>query len=96
MEFMIKEKLSQKVDYTVEDVPLDFFFKMAELVGELEYRELCHQLHGSKSEYDQVDGAYEDGSKSYKLVLPYVVRDSLYRGIFWQVISRLNEMDLDN
>lgn len=95
MDFKIEEKLPQNIDYTVQDVSWDWFFNLAELVTELQYHELCHQLHGTKLEYDQLDGEYEDGTQPYDKVLPYVVRDSLYRGVFWSVIGRLNQMDLD-
>jgi hypothetical protein len=57
---------------------------------DLEYHELCHQLHGSKSEFDGADdgechvAGWSDEQKRW-----FTVKSALYRGIFWQTLNKL-------
>ena len=95
MQFSISGKLPQ--NYTDYDVDSDngrlnkYVNAIAERLTDDEYHELCHQLHGTKSEFDGDDDGevhmdYVD--KKY-----YAVKSALYRGIFWATMSQLDELD---
>lgn len=91
--FMIPEKIEQKIQSGVDQSPTPIqrkmISKLAEELTEQEYHELCHQLHGSKMEFDQEDGECTiKGSKERKYF--YTVQSALYRGIFWQTLERLD------
>lgn len=95
--FMIPEKIEQKIQSGVDQSPTPIqrkmISKLAEELTEQEYHELCHQLHGSKMEFDQEDGECTiKGSKERKYF--YTVQSALYRGIFWQTLERL-DFELD-
>ena len=93
MEFLIPEKIEQKIQTELSQTPTPIQRKMisalAEELTEQEYHELCHQLHGSKMEFDQEDGECTiKGSKERKYF--YTVQSALYRGIFWETLERLD------
>lgn len=94
MEFKIKEKLPQTVDYAVNVQGgrcNEFIDAMADKLTDEEYHELCHQLNGTKSEFDGDDDGevhLEHVDKKY-----YAVKSALYRGIFWATMSQLDELD---
>lgn len=94
MEFKIKEKLPQTVDYAVNVQGgrcKEFIDAMADKLTDEEYHELCHQLNGTKSEFDGDDDGevhLEHVDKKY-----YAVKSALYRGIFWATMSQLDELD---
>lgn len=93
MEFLLEEKLPQEVGKDVSQTPSMSQRKMigalADTLTEEEYRELCHQLYSTKSEFDQVDGECTiKGGKERKYY--YTVQSALYRGIFWQTLERLD------
>ena len=90
MEFLIPEKIDQKIQRGVDQTPTPIQRKMisalAEELTEQEYHELCHQLHGSKAEFDSVDGECSVPYNKYF----YTVQSALYRGIFWETLERLD------
>lgn len=91
--FIIPEKIKQNIQTELSQTPTPVQRKMiavlAEELTEREYRELCHQLHGSKAEFDQEDGECTiKGSKERKYF--YTVQSALYRGIFWETLERLD------
>lgn len=92
MEFLIPEKIEQKIQSGVDQNPTPIQRKMisvlAEELTEQEYHELCHQLHGTKSEFDEVDGECDKLTKEAKYY--YTVQSALYRGIFWETLERLD------
>lgn len=94
MEFKIKEKLPQTVDYAVNvhgDRCNEFINAIADKLTDEEYHELCHQLNGTKSEFDGADDGevhLEHVDKKY-----YTVKSALYRGIFWSTLARLDSLD---
>lgn len=81
------------IDYDVQEVSDRFIDALADILTDREYHELCHQLYGSKSEYDKVDGEYEDGSISMPLKKFHCVKDTLYRGVFWKTLAKLKKID---
>lgn len=90
--FRIKKKFKQQIDYAIDQASkstLGMIDCLADQLTDLEYHELCHQLHGTKSEFDGPD----DGE--CHLELPeaqkraYTVKSALYRGIFWQTLNAL-------
>lgn len=97
MQFSISGKLPQ--EYTDYDVDSDndngrlnkYINAIAERLTDDEYHELCHQLHGTKSEFDGDDDGevhLEHVDKKY-----YTVKSALYRGIFWSTLARLDSLD---
>ena len=96
MEFLIPDKIEQKIQSGVDQNPSPIqrkmISKLAEELTEQEYHELCHQLHGTKSEFDEVDGECDKLTKEAKYY--YTVQSALYRGIFWQVLEKL-DFELD-
>lgn len=90
--FMIPEKLNQKIQIGLSSptpIQRKMISVLAEELTEQEYHELCHQLHGSKMEFDQEDGECTiKGSKERKYF--YTVQSALYRGIFWETLERLD------
>lgn len=92
MEFRIKEKLPQHIDHNLDNLNIRtelMIEHMAEGITDEVYVELCHQLHGTKREFDEVDGECSiNGDLRHKKM--YTVKSALYRGVFW---STLNELD---
>lgn len=68
---------------------------LSEKITDEEYHELCHQLYGQKSEFNKVDGEFEDGLMEMDLKKYRTVKASLYRGIFWSVMHALDEIDIE-
>lgn len=94
MEFRLKEKLPQKVDMTANVAAMGKRANemVAALAAELtveEYHELCHQLHGTKSEFDGADDGECHKENTDKI--RYTVYAALYRGIFWATLNALDE-----
>lgn len=89
-DFIIPEKLKQNVQTGMSQNPTPIqrkmISKLAEELTEREYHELCHQLHGTKEEFDQEDGECSVPYNKYF----YTVQSALYRGIFWQTLERLD------
>lgn len=95
MEFQLKEKLPQTVDMSANVAVMGKHAKemVAELADKLtveEYHELCHQLHGTKSEFDGADDGecHADHVDKYR----YTVNAALYRGIFWSTLNALDQL----
>lgn len=63
---------------------------LTDSIDDTTYHELCHQLHGTKAEFDgQDDGeAHVQGDKKF-----YAVQSALYRGIFWKTLKALDNLD---
>ena len=59
-----------------------------------EYHELCHQLHGTKMEFNRIDGECSSGDTLAEKKR-YTVLSSLYRGVYWSTLHALDELDLD-
>lgn len=71
---------------------------LADGLSDEEYHELAHQLHGQKAEFNDVDGEFNDESdmsKSMKYKKYMTVVSALYRGIFWQTLEALDDLDED-
>lgn len=86
---VMKFRLSNKFEQTYIDIhefDSEMIDAMAEVLTDEQYHELCHQLHGSKAEFDEVDG--ECSLKRRKKA--YTVLSALSRGIFWQTLKALN------
>lgn len=90
MKFKLSKKFDQEINYDIEEVPSRFIEALASVLTEEEYHELAHQLNGTKSEYDLIDGELENGSLPMVGKKFRVVKDSLYRGIFWQTVNKLD------
>ena len=79
-DFIIPEKLKQNVQTGMSQNPTPIqrkmISKLAEELTEREYHELCHQLHGTKEEFDQEDGECSVPYNKYF----YTVQSALYRG----------------
>lgn len=92
MNFIIPDKIEQRIQSGVDQNPTPIQRKMisvlAEELTEREYHELCHQLHGSKLEFDTVDGECDNNVPYGKYF--YTVQSALYRGIFWETLERLD------
>ena len=91
--FIIPEKIKQNIQTELSQTPTPIqrkmISKLAEELTEQEYHELCHQLHGSKAEFDPEDGECTiKGSKERRYF--YTVQSALYRGIFWETLERLD------
>ena len=91
MDFFVKEKLPQEIGKEVDQIPTASQRKMilalADALTEEEYHELCHQLHGSKLEFDEFDG---ECSKPVGVRYVYTVQSALYRGVFWSTLEALD------
>lgn len=95
-----------RLNYRVESPGFDYSVNIAECRGQVnlmvqaltdkltdeQYHELCHQLHGEKMEFDEIDGECKVGNtleqKKY-----YTVSSSLYRGVFWSTLNALDKLD---
>lgn len=93
MDFEIKQKFEQHLDTSADKADGHSLAKielLAHSLSDLEYHELCHQLHGTKSEFDGLDdgechvAGWSDDQKRC-----FTVKSALYRGIFWQVMNEL-------
>lgn len=95
MNFVIKEKLPEHLDYAWLSVDNKFIQAIANKLTDEEYHELCHQLHNRKAEYDVIDGEFYEENNS-KLALKRkkfrAVKDSLYRGIFAETMEQLESL----
>lgn len=67
---------------------------LASELSDQDYHELCHQLHGSKSQFDEIDGECSVGS-SLQEKKRYTVYSALYRGIYWGTMKALDDLDLE-
>lgn len=54
------------------------------------YHELCHQLNGTKAEFDVADDGEAHVSSNQKF---YTVQSALYRGVFWRTLNRLDSLN---
>lgn len=92
MDFVIPYKLDQHIQEALGQNPTPIQRKMistlAEELTEQEYHELCHQLYGTKSEFDEVDGECDKPTREERYY--YTVQSALYRGVFWQTLERLD------
>lgn len=99
-EFKLNYKLPQQVDYSVNclgDKQDKFIDALAAQLTDEEYHELCHQLHGTKSEFDgDDDGEVHLDYADHNYKKYYTVKASLYRGIFWRTIAQLDQFDQFN
>lgn len=93
--FKLHDKFEQSIDYDIEDVSGRFIGALASVLTDEEYHELAHQLHGSKSEYDRVDGEVDGNYGSLPMAERKfrVVKDSLYRGVFWKTLKELEWLE---
>ena len=66
---------------------------LSEKITDEEYHELCHQLYGQKSEFNKIDGEFENGLMDWKKYR--TVKASLYRGIFWSTLRALDDLDAE-
>lgn len=93
MDFEIKQKFEQHLDASADKADGHAVAKielLAQSLSDLEYHGLCHQLHGSKSEFDGADdGECHVAGWSEKQKRWFAVKSALYRGIFWQVMNVL-------
>lgn len=101
---MSKFKLNYRVNATNNYYPsqnptarqIAMMQALADNLSDEEYHELAHQLHHEKAEFDNVDGEFNDESdmsKSMKYKKYQTVVASLYRGIFWQTLEALDDLD---
>lgn len=95
MEFRLKEKLPQTVDMSANVAAMgkraeEMVAALADKLTAEEYHELCHQLHGTKSEFDGADDGecHTDHVDKYR----YTVNAALYRGIFWATLNALDSL----
>ena len=95
MKFKIQEKLQQDYKYYVKDLDDCVIDAMAQVLTKKEYHELCHQLHGTKAEFDSVDGECEPDldyiTDEYRY--RYTIKSAISRGIFWDTLKKLAEVD---
>ena len=91
MNFLIDYKIDQK-DGEVSQTPSlsqrKMIASLAEALTDEEYHEICHQLFGTKDEFNQVDGDCDKREDEKKF---YAVQSALYRGIFWQILSEMDK-----
>ena len=92
MEFQLERMSSDNnnLDYDVQNGGLltnQAIQALTDSIDDTTYHELCHQLHGTKAEFDgQDDGeAHVQGDKKF-----YTVQ---YRGIFWKTLKALDNLD---
>lgn len=97
-----------KLNYQVESAGFDYSVNISECKGRVnlmvqaltdkltddQYHELCHQLYGTKMEFDDIDGECKVGN-SLEEKKYYTVSSSLYRGIFWATLNALDNLDED-
>lgn len=90
MKFLLDYKVkSSGLDDSWKSLP-DVVSKLAEGLTEEQYHELCHQLNGTKAEYDgKDDGEYHSRFTSTENRNFRVFSDSLYRGIFARTLEAL-------
>lgn len=90
MNFLINYKIDQK-DGEVSQTPSlsqrKMIASLAEALTDEEYHEICHQLFGTKDEFNQVDGDCDKQEDEKKF---YAVQSALYRGIFWQTLAQID------
>ena len=90
MNFLIYYKIDQK-DGEVSQTPSlsqrKMIASLAEALTDEEYHEICHQLFGTKDEFNQVDGDCDKQEDEKKF---YAVQSALYRGIFWQTLAQID------
>ena len=90
MNFLINYKIDQK-DGEVSQTPSlsqrKMIASLAEALTDEEYHEICHQLFGTKAEFNQVDGDCDKQEDEKKF---YAVQSALYRGIFWQTLAQID------
>lgn len=95
MNFILKSgEIEQKIDYSVDtpdNTSIKFIKLLAGNLTALQYHELCHQLHGTKAEFNTVDGECDTSDKYY-----FTVKSALYRGIFWATLNRLDEIEFNH
>lgn len=94
MEFRLKEKMPQTVDMSADVAAMGkrankMVAALADNLTVEEYHELCHQLHGTKAEFDGADDGecHAERVDKYR----YTVTAALYRGIFWSTLNALDE-----
>lgn len=89
----VTDQFEQHIDSSVDkanDRSMSKIQLLAQSLSDLEYHELCHQLHGTKSEFDGLDDGechvdgWPDDQKRY-----FAVKSALYRGIFWRTLNEL-------
>lgn len=96
MEFRLKEKIPQNVDMSADVAAMgkranEMVAALADNLTAEEYHELCHQLHGTKAEFDGLDDGechVGHGADKYR----YTVNAALYRGIFWSTLNALDSL----
>ena len=90
MNFLNNYKIDQK-DGEVSQTPSlsqrKMIASLAEALTDEEYHEICHQLFGTKDEFNQVDGDCDKQEDEKKF---YAVQSALYRGIFWQTLAQID------
>ena len=86
---IVKDGYDKVFELTKEGIKLN----NSEL-SDQDYHELCHQLHGSKSQFDEIDGECSVGS-SLQEKKRYTVYSALYRGIYWGTMKALDDLDLE-
>lgn len=91
MNFLIYYKIDQK-DGEVSQTPSlsqrKMIASLAEALTDEEYHEICHQLYGTKEEFDKIDGECDKPQSEKKY---FAVQSALYRGIFWQILSEMDK-----
>lgn len=95
LKFKIQEKLEQNYQYYVYDLDDHMIDVMADILTEEQYHELCHQLYGTKAEFDEIDGECEPNSRNMTKEdrYRYTVKSGISRGIFWDTLKRLNDIE---
>lgn len=87
-----KQDDNREVDYSVEGhgARVNHAIEvLADSINDDVYHELAHQLSGTKAEFSDDDGeAHVLGDRKY-----FTVKASLYRGIFWKTLERLDNLD---
>lgn len=92
MQFKIQEKLKPApLLYAWRGVDGKIINAIADVLTDEEYHEICHQLHGTKSEYNGLDDGLYHNSDDLLTGKRHAVRDSLYRGVF---AATMNELEL--
>lgn len=94
--FWIQKKFKQQIDYSIDQADTNVLAMIdciARRLTDREYHELCHQLHGTKSEFDGPDdGECHIEPLSQVRKRAYTVKSALYRGIFWQTINEVQKI----
>lgn len=94
-QFLLEEKIPQGYRYQVNELDDSMIDALAETLTFRQYRELCHQLHGTKAEFDEVDGECSVGDDAFAK-FRYTIKSALSREIFWETLGRLNSLAEDN